>query len=173
MNAVRLAVLLVIAAAMGLPAPATTSQESFRDSTAITQFQRFADAYAMQHRQIQRRLGEGADQAAMAAAIRAARPSAGDGDFFTPIIGDAFRHRISNALRTPSCKIDGPVQSSEVPRVGGLAIGAQAVPSCVVAVLPRLPEELEYRVASVALVLLDTHANAVVDVLHGAFPTMP
>jgi hypothetical protein len=37
-------------------------------------------------------------------------------------------------------------------------------------VLPRLPEELEYRVASVALILLDTHANMVVDVLHGAFP---
>ena len=43
-------------------------------------------------------------------------------------------------------------------------------PACLAAVLPRLPEELEYRVVGVTLVLVDVHANLVVDVLHGAFP---
>ena len=157
---------------VGIAAMATSiadAQETFRDATAITHFQRALDGYAFQHRQIQRRLGEGADQAAIAAAMRAARPSA-DGDFFTPMVGDAFRRRIANRMRTPGCDVVAAVQGSEVPRVGVAALSWQAVPGCLLAVLPRLPEELEYRVASVALILVDTHANLVVDVLHGAFP---
>ena len=67
--------------------------------------------------------------------------------------------------------IDVPAAwSSEVPRVGPLTLRTQPVPNCIASVLPRLPDELEYRIASVALVLLDTHANMVVDVLHGAVP---
>jgi hypothetical protein len=38
------------------------------------------------------------------------------------------------------------------------------------AALPKLPPELDYRSAGVALVLVDAHAGLVVDVLHGAFP---
>jgi hypothetical protein len=36
--------------------------------------------------------------------------------------------------------------------------------------LPRLPDELQYRAVGVALILVDTHANLVVDVLHAVFP---
>ena len=52
------------------------------------------------------------------------------------------------------------------------AVGTQPLPGCVSSVLPRLPEELEYRSAGVALILLDTHANMVVDVLDGALPLL-
>jgi hypothetical protein len=38
--------------------------------------------------------------------------------------------------------------------------------------LPRLPDELEHRARGVALVLVDTHANLIVDVLHAAFPQL-
>ncbi len=164
--------LVCVLGVAGVATSTADAQETFRDATAITQFQRAVDEYAFQHRQIQRRLGEGADQAAIAAAMRAARPSA-DGDFFTPIVGDAFRRRIANRLRRPGCEVSGGVEGSEVPRVGVAALGWQVVPSCLLAVLPRLPEELEYRVASVALILVDTHANLVVDVLHGALPASP
>lgn len=51
-----------------------------------------------------------------------------------------------------------------------LTINASNLPDCVLAVLPRLPEELEYRESGVVMILLDPHANMVVDVLHGAFP---
>lgn len=147
------------------------SQESFGDAVAIIQFQRSVDSYAFQHRQVQRRLGEAADQKALAAAMRAARPSAADGDFFTQIIAAAFHARISTALRTQGCKtaaLDGSA-SNEVPRVGALAIGLHPVPGCLLRVLPQLPEELEYRATGVVLVLIDTHAKTIVDVLHGAF----
>ena len=146
------------------------SQEAFGDAPAITQFQRSVDAYTFQHRQIQRRLGEGVDQSLMAAGMHAARPSAADGDFFTPLVAAAFRNRIAVALRAPDCKITPSGSGSEVPRVGALTMGTAPVPACVLKVLPRLPEELDYRAASVVLILVDTHANMVVDVLHGAFP---
>lgn len=149
-------------------AVSSADAQEFADAAVITQFQRSVDAYAFQHRQVQRRLGEDVDQNAMAAGMRAARPAAADGDVFTPLIAAAFRNRIATALRAKGCRI--AASGSEVPRVGAQATNTQAVPGCVSGVLPRLPDELEYRTASVALVLLDRHANLVVDVLHGAFP---
>lgn len=170
MSAIRFAGALCVAAVACAAAASARSQEAFGDAAAITQFQRSVDAYAFQHRQVQRRLGEAVDQSAMAASMRAVRPAAADGDFFTPIVAAVFRNRIAIALRTQSCQIAMPDRpSSEVPRVGTLAIGTAALPSCLLAVLPRLPEELEYRGASVAIILVDTHANLVVDVLHGAY----
>lgn len=172
MSVTRLSAVLVLIVVCGHASLSADPQESFRDATAITQFQRAADAYAFQHRQIQRRLGEGADQAAMAAAIRAARPSS-EGEFFTPMAGDAFRRRIAARLKAADCTVASGTVNAEVPRVGVLAISTDAVPACLITALPRLPEELEYRIASVALILLDTHANIVVDVLHGAFRAPP
>lgn len=173
MRAIKFAGAVCVVAVACAAAPSARSQEPFGDAEAITQFQRSVDAYAFQHRQVQRRLGETVAQSAMAAGMRAARPSAAEGDFFTPTIAAAFRHRIAIAFRTRGCVAAPGTLSSEVPRVGTLAISAHAVPSCVSGVLPRLPEELEYRVASVAVILLDTHANIVVDVLHAAFPAAP
>ena len=147
------------------------AQQSFGDAAAITQFQRSVDAYAFDHRQVQRRLGGTVDQEAMAAGMRAARPSAADGDFFEPIIAVAFRSRIASALRAEGCKIaSSGARSSEVTAVGTHPVGTHPVPGCLLSVLPSLPEELQYRSASAVLILLDTHANMVVDVLHDVFP---
>jgi hypothetical protein len=172
MSAIRLLGWVCVTAVLGVTTSRAGSQGDFGDAAAIVQFQRNVDSYALAHRQVQRRLGESADQRAMAAGMRAARPSATDGDLFTPIVAAAFRSRIAIAIRKQDCNIAAPgAVSSEVPRVGALASGTKAAPSCLLGALPRLPVELEYRVASVALILLDTHANIVVDVLHGAFPT--
>lgn len=168
---IRFASAVCVVAVFGTMASSARSQESFGDAVAIIQFQRSVDSYAFQHRQVQRRLGEAADQTAMAVAMRAARPSAADGDFFTQIIAAAFHARISTALRTQGCKtaaLDSSARN-EVPRVGALAIGLHPVPGCLLRVLPQLPEELEYRATGVVLVLVDTHAKTIVDVLHGAF----
>jgi hypothetical protein len=172
MSVIRFAATVCVVAVVCATASSARAQE-FADSAAIVQFQRSVDSYAFQHRQIQRRLGEGAEQRAMASGMHAARPSA-DGDYFTPIIASAFRNRIAFALRTQDCKVAAAgTSSSEVPRVGSVAPDTYDLPKCVLSVLPRLPEELEYRAASVAIILLDTHANMVVDVLHGAFPAQP
>lgn len=146
------------------------AQPSFDDAQTITQFQRAVDAYAFQHRQVQRRAGEPQDQTVMAGAMRAARPAADDGAIFTPLIAAAFHNRIATVLRTGGCTRPESGASSIVPRPNQDAAGTMPIPACLAAVLPRLPAELEYRSAGVVLLLVDTHANLVVDVLHGAFP---
>jgi hypothetical protein len=170
MSAIRFAGSVWMVAVLGVTISGAGSQADFGDVAAMIQFQRSVDGYAFVHRQVQRRLGEGADQRALAAGMHAARPSAADGDFFTPAIAAAFHTRIATALKTHGCVIaHAGTPSSEVPRVGFLTIATFGVPECVLGVLPRLPEELEYRQAGVVMILLDTHANMVVDVLHGAF----
>jgi hypothetical protein len=174
MSAIRFGTAMCVVAVALATAVSARPQEPFGDAAAMIQFQRNADSYAFQHRQVQRRLGEGADQKAMAVGMRAARPTAAEGELFTPTIAAAFLNRIAFALREPGCRIGASeTPSSEVPRVGVLALRSQALPSCLTGVLPHLPEELEYRAVGVVLILIDTHANTVVDVLHGAFPMRP
>jgi hypothetical protein len=45
------------------------------------------------------------------------------------------------------------------------------VPPQLIRALPQLPPELQYRIVGRALVLWDHHADLIVDVLPGAFPT--
>lgn len=147
------------------------AQPVLPDGQAIVEFQRALDAYAFQHRQVERRAGESADERSIAAGMRAARPSPQDGYIFTPLVGAAFHARIAMALRAGGCKIAATdANSFIVPRPNQSAAGMAAIPPCLAGILPRLPAELEYRVAGVVLALVDTHANLVVDVLHGAFP---
>lgn len=164
-----LAALFVWATSVG--AFASPPQPVFPDRQAIIEFQRALDSYAFQHRQVERRVGESADQRTMAAGMRAARPSPQDGDIFTPLVAMAFRQRIAVALKSGGCEMPPfDRQNFEVPRPNGDATMASALPECVSAMLPRLPEELAYRVAGVRLVLVDTHAGLVVDVVPAAFP---
>ena len=43
--------------------------------------------------------------------------------------------------------------------------GAKPVLPCILEALPRLPEELEYRIIGTDLVLIDVHAGLIVDIL--------
>jgi hypothetical protein len=158
------------AVVIALTVTAQAAQAPFNDGQVITQFERAVDAYAFQHRQVQRRAGETVDQQAMAGAMRASRPSAEDGAIFTPMVAAAFHSRIATALRSGSCNRPSTDANFVVPRPNQDAGGTLPISACLAAVLPRLPAELEYRVAGVVLLLVDTHANLVVDVLHGAFP---
>ena len=131
------------------------AQEPYGDASVMIDFQRGVDSYAFSHRQLERR-GEGA-------AIGA------EGALFTPLVADAFRKRIRRAI-AGACRVsDTAILDFSVPRVN-MRVDAPPVPACVAAVLPPLPDELEYRVAGVALLLVDAHLHIVVDVLHAAFP---
>ena len=140
------------------------------DLAAVVEFQRAADAYAFQHRQVERRAAGATARDAMAAGMRALRPRARDGDFFTPLVAAAFRSRLARALKSPGCSLGPATADFAVPRPNQDAGAAPAIPACAADVLPQLPPELEYRAAGVALLLVDTHAGLVVDVLHAAFP---
>ena len=105
----------------------------------------------------------------MASALRAARPEPAEGVLFTPIVAAAFRARLAFAFRT-GCAAPELGDSFVIPRPGEHAGGALPIASCLAAVLPRLPAEVEYETRGVALLLVDTHAGIVVDILHAAFP---
>jgi len=140
---------IVAIVVLALVAPEARHQ---MDEGAIVQFQRAADSYAFEHRQTERR--------------GAARPPLVEGAFFTPQVAAAFRDRI----RKSRCEIPPGEVDSAIPRANGSTDGTRPLSPCLSAVLPALPPELEYRSASVALILADAHLHIVVDVLHAAFP---
>ena len=139
------------------------------DAAAVIQFQRTVDSYAFLHRQVERRNGGQVDQRVMNDAMRRVRPAAVDGEIFTPLVSDALRKRIAHAIGS-GCEEPAESTRSEIPRVGSDAAGSVSLSACLVDALPKLPAELEYREVGVVLILVDTHANLVIDVLHGAFP---
>ena len=158
--AVFIAILFAAAIAVG-------RSQAASETAIVVRFQRAADDYAFLHRRVQRTLGDDPGGRAMAAAMRAARPAATDGDILTEEIAAVLRARI-RSLKKAGCDVAG--RSSEILRPNQDASLAAPIPMCMETALPKLPPELEYRMAGVTLVLVDSHANLVVDVVHGAFP---
>ena len=177
--------ILTLAVAM-LVATAATFAQPLHDSDGVVAFSRAADSYAFMHRRLERRLPvmdvnanpETIRRAidGMAAAVRAARPDARQGDLFNPTVQQTIRTRIARALKahgmTPAdvraAELAEGVDSSAVTLVVNgdfpWVIGTAMVP-CVIEVLPPLPPELQYRIVRRDLVLIDVHAGLVVDIL--------
>lgn len=114
---------------------------------------------------------------ARATAIRHARAGARMGDLFAPEIAELFRARIQSALDERGYSAAAlfallyPEEDDWVaPAVNGAVIWRTAVPtpSCILHVLPLLPEELQYRFVGPHLLLVDIEANLIVDVLQDA-----
>ena len=136
---------------------ALLAQDPFGDSQVMTEFQRAADRYAFTHRQVERRRDAPAPNI--------------EGAIFTAPAAAAFRQRLQRAIRSVGCDPPPPPGLNfAVPRVNANPSGSLALSACIGGVLPKLPAELEYRTAGVALLLVDAHTAIVVDVLHAAFP---
>jgi len=112
----------------------------------------------------------------LASAIRSARATAKQGDIFSPAIADLFRDLIANARvgrhagamfdvwPEESWPVDDPVVNGPFP-----SGASHAVPAVLLHHLPALPNEMEYRIVNGSLVLLDVHADIVIDVLPDGF----
>lgn len=110
--------------------------------------------------------------------IREARRHASQGDIFTPAISTEFRRLIGIAqegkngadikkslARAEPVRLSLHVNDAYPPH-----IPLQSTPPTILMNLPRLPAELEYRIVGKALVLRDTSANIVVDLIPDALP---
>jgi hypothetical protein len=120
----------------------------------------------------------------LADAIRALRPNAMPGEIFTPwlrgVIAKAVKEQVQGT-RGKEAKAtildDGNPKGPETPvpvtiKVnGGYPQDAplSSVPPSVLLALPPLPKEIEYRFVGRNLILRDTKANIVVDILTNAF----
>jgi len=114
----------------------------------------------------------------LAQRIRDARRDAKQGDIFSPEIAKEFHRLIGIALQGQN-KADvkkslaraEPVQLPlHVNDSWPSNIPLQSTPPSILLNLPRLPQELEYRITGHALVLRDTAANIVVDLIPDAIP---
>lgn len=161
-----------------------------QELAAVRVFEQRVGDYAILHRLLEgplppvpitrdmRAVREATD--ALAHRIQEARKTAHQGDIFSPEVVPMFRRRIATSL-TPE-DIDAILNDREevdpivVPRlqVNGRwpeAMPFNFVPPQLIAALPRLPEELQYRIIGRSLVLWDLHANLIVDFLPAAFTT--
>jgi len=113
----------------------------------------------------------------LADGIRRARPNAAPGEIFTPAVVPYFRRIVKSDLKArTSGETDAALE--EVPHVpfkihdpypenAPLA----TVPALLLARMPRLPEQVEYRFISRHLILLDVGANLIVDYIPGVVTT--
>jgi hypothetical protein len=176
------------------PPPIEFRQEIVGDFSAheyavLAAFDRSVQDYAALHRRLARltpRLQVTADPVQLRGAvdalgneIRLARQTAQVGTIFTPVVAILFRERIQTALWDFDVTVlmaemeedaepgaQRPVVNGRFPWGSGNAIW----PS-VLAALPELPEELEYRFVGADLVLIDVPADLVVDILQDALTT--
>jgi hypothetical protein len=164
-------------------------QEKVNPDAAILQdYQRRIDAYMKLRGEADNgapKLKETADPARIKAAqdalrteLRAARASAKHGDVFTPDVQRLFRRLLYPELKGPDAaetknaiKDDGPAPASVPFKVNATYPEKQPLPTVppdLLARLPKLPEQLEYRIVDKHLILRDVDANLIVDYMLNA-----
>jgi hypothetical protein len=160
------------------------------EEQAMTQFDHAVDQYVALHRRLERslppeRIFDDAEEMfaardALRSAILAARPHARQGNIFTAGVARAFVDNLERAIE--ECGHDPAdiladinaerLPGTRPPQVNGeypWGVGSSMWPTLLRA-LPELPAELEYRFSDRDLVLIDVHANLVVDILEDALP---
>lgn len=159
-----------------------------KPSTPLSEFTLAIREYAALHRRLEQKLPQlrvssdpsdaTAASDALASALRSARANAREGDIFAPDISELLRTRIAETLCSHGFLPDELVAANLFEADEGAAIpvvngrfpwgrGAAMWP-CIIEALPRLPNELEYRMVGADLILLDMHADLVVDILRNA-----
>ena len=104
---------------------------------------------------------------ALAKQIRVARAEATQGDIFTLAISGEFRKALileMNANTWAAIMDDNPGEfSTQINGTYPKDKPLSTVPPNILAVLPRLPDDIQYRFLGRDLILLDTRANVILD----------
>jgi hypothetical protein len=177
----------LLAAALGGQQP-TPGNKVNPDAALIQDFKQRIDTYVQLHKRLEKQappLKETEDPAkikasqdALAAAIRRERASARQGEIFTPGIASLFRRLMYPEMKgqkgtetKEALKEDAPPPKTVPMKVNARypeAAPLPTVPPNLLASVPQLPEELEYRVVGRDLILRDVHANVIVDFIPNA-----
>jgi hypothetical protein len=168
------------------PSPAKPAVNS--DAATLKDFLKRVDGYVALHKKLESQLPDLAKQTtpeaidkherALAALIQAQRKAAKPGDIFSP----AMQRLVRNLLRPVFAGKDGmqiknEILDNEYKGAVKLAVNGRypddvpisTVPPQVLAQLPKLPEELEYRFIRTNLILFDPHAHIIADFVERAF----
>lgn len=112
-------------------------------------------------------------QKQLAAKIRDLRPNAKQGDLFSPEVVGLFRYLVAEAMHGRDGTLIRTSFEHAEPIKGRLDVNAsypdglplQSMPPSLLLNLPQLPKELEYRCVGRELILRDTQANLIADVI--------
>lgn len=116
-----------------------------------------------------------AQKDALAARVQAARMGAKQGDIFTPEVQPVLKRLLKPALKGADGAENKKTITEEAPAIT-VKVNApypetqplSTVPPDIIQQLPPLPKDLEYRFVKKHLILFDSRANLVVDVLPNA-----
>ncbi len=168
--------------------PRATDSKVNADAAALQELKKRVDAYVALHKRIAKEtppLEQTEDAAKIKTAqetlsgkIRAARADAKLGDIFTPEVRAQFRRILQPELKGEDGRDARKVLKDDAPESVPLKVNAMypagaslpTVPSKLLLNLPRLPDELEYRIIDKHLILRDTKANIIVDFVPNAIP---
>jgi hypothetical protein len=177
-----------ISAAQQKTTPPAAKPRVNPNAATLKEFVKRVDDYVALHKKLEGQLPDLAKQTtpqaidkhqrALAELIQAQRKSAKPGDIFTP----AMQRLVRNLLRPVFRGKDGQQIKSEIldnEYKGSVKLAVNGrypddipistVPPQVLAQLPKLPEELEYRFIQTNLILFDPHAHIIVDFVERAF----
>ncbi|MCM2256011.1 MAG: hypothetical protein NDJ94_10105 [Vicinamibacteria bacterium] len=165
------------------------AHEAKEEREAIEEFAEDVAKYAVLHGRalvgLASREQSLASQEALARAISRKRVRAEPGDIFRPEVQPLFRRLLAEQLQGPDAADarealhENDPEPGEAPVVvhinGVYPLGAprSTVPASVLATLPPLPTCLHYRFVGRDLVLVDSQAGVVVDILTDATPPPP
>jgi len=180
----------LLATAFTVPSAALQTAVN-QDSRVIEDFEKRVDDYVTLRKRAQAgdqpsKLGSAAGikrvQKSLAHEIRAERPQAAQGNVFNPLISELFKKLIAapfesgrgNEIRA-SLRHAEPVHglSLKVNQSYPQELALQSTPPTLLLDLPTLPKDIEYRIVGRELILLDTAANLIVDLLPDALPAPP
>lgn len=174
-------------------AAVSVAQEILPSSPAVAAFSEATRDYARMHRRLEAIVGpitldssiEAINRSivGLAAAIRAERAGAKQGDLFTPALARELRIRVNDALFEHGFTAADVIRSASFegidPATVRLSVNgtfpwllATAMFPCVIQALPPLPPELQYRIVGNDLVLIDIHASLIVDILPNVLADM-
>lgn len=186
--------LLLIVAALP-PWPHASAAQSIAaapaEAAAIAQFERAIAAYMALRRSLRNEVAGPVKNStssqvtnasdSLAGAIERARQHAHAGSIFSPPVSAVIKRRIADAVRSENLSvvlagIDDDGIAGPAPKVHlRLPVSAQmaTMPPSLLAVLPPLPKELEYRILGRYLVLRDVDASLILDYIPAAVPREP
>jgi len=171
------------AAAADRPATLANPQQVNADAKILADFKSRIDNYMELHNRLKKQappLKETKDPAQIKASqdvlaqkIREARKEAKPGEIFTPEIRQVFRRLMypetkgTDGAETKAAIAEEKQELKDVKIRVNAAYPDDAplmtVPPNILAALPKLPEDLEFRFVSKHMILLDVHANLIVD----------
>ena len=186
---------VLVALLSGWTAGYAVAQVVQQDSTALQEFNTRVQTYVNLHKRIAASLPpipQSSDPAVIlkrqqdfASSMRAARANAAKGDVFIPGVRPVFLKIIKEELSGPSAAQarnlilgEGNPKSAESPATVVLKVNEpypstaplSTVPPLLLLRLPKVPEQLDYRFVGRTLILRDTKANVIVDLLPEAVP---